>query len=396
MQHIWAMILAAGQGSRLISATAGLPKQFLEWHKAPLYWASVKTFAQCARIRGLLLVFPQDYLTSERQRLLDLGIGDIGLPWRISAGGVRRQDSVRLGLNVLQQTDCDAVLIHDSARPFATLKLINSIIDALEFAKGAVPALSVTDTIKEIDPDSQTVTKTLDRSRLVSVQTPQGFWLDTLIAAHAKAEQENVTDDACLLEQCGENIQLVPGELKNRKITTPEDLLMLQTSSAIPCTGWGYDVHRFALQKNESSRPLKLGGVALPKAPDILAHSDGDVLLHALMDAILGTCDGGDIGQRFPDSNPAFSGIDSAVLLDDVLRLAQNSGVSITHVDLTIIAQIPKINPYREEIRRNISRLLSLDPCFVNVKATTEEGLGFTGEKLGIKAVAIVDALRTN
>ena len=424
MRHamdIWAMILAAGQGLRLCEATGGVAKQFLEWRGAPLYWASARLFARCARVRGLVFVFPAERLAAEQERLLALGVADLGLPWLATAGGPERRDSVRLGLETLLEarrrhdpvTACDAVLVHDAARPFATPALVNRVMDALGSHAGVVPGVCVTDTIKEPGlpedgTDGRPVLRTPARDCLRAAQTPQGFHLDALVAAHALARRENwiVTDDASLLERCGHRVGVVEGEPANRKITSAEDLTMLNErtrSALLPRTGWGYDVHRFASPEDESglagsrgrqpARPLRLGGVDIPGAPEVLAHSDGDVLLHALTDAVLGCAGGGDIGQRFPDSDPALSGCDSAVFADAALTLARDAGVRIVWADLTIIAQIPKIAPHREAIRRNVARLLGLDPGAVNLKATTEEGLGFTGEKRGIKAVAVVSAV---
>ncbi|MBG3877250.1 2-C-methyl-D-erythritol 2,4-cyclodiphosphate synthase, partial [Desulfovibrio oxamicus] len=310
--------------------------------------------------------------------------------------------------------ECDAVLVHDAARPFATAALSNAVLDALAAgAPGVVPGVTVTDTIKQTD--NGVVTHTPDRSGLVAVQTPQGFALSALRDAHerARAGGWTVTDDAALLERCGLDVRVVPGEVANAKITTPEDLAMLddaETARApwdarngqarlIPCTGWGYDVHRYVLKEGAGSpgqpgRPMKLGGVPIPGGPEVVAHSDGDVLLHALADALLGCIGGGDIGQHFPDTDAALDNANSAVLLDEVLGLTRAAGLEITNVDLTVIAQVPRLAPWREQIRRNVCRLLALDETMVNVKATTEEKLGFTGEKKGLKAVAAVTGLR--
>ena len=245
------------------------------------------------------------------------------------------------------------------------------------------------------------VVATPDRKHLRAVQTPQGFSLAFLRAAHQRAEQEGwvVTDDASLLELCGHAVHVAEGEVGNKKITTFEDLEMLRTvGERIPCVGYGYDVHKYAggSEAKQPARPMRLGGVPIVGSPDVLAHSDGDVLLHALMDALLGCIGAGDIGTFFPDSDPVFDNANSAVLLDTVLEHVHKANVQITHVDLTVIAQVPKVSPYREAIRRNVARLLGLDMGAVNVKATTEEGLGFTGERLGIKAVAVVMGLRNN
>ncbi len=399
--HIWAILLAAGHGRRMAEAAGG-PKQFLLFHGVPLYWHAAKTFASVARLRGLIFVFPEHCLNEERERLKLLTSRSFGLPWRVTAGGAERRDSARNALAALP-SECDAVLIHDSARPFVTPTLTNHVIDALEDgAQGVIPGLALTDTIKRAHDGL--VAETLDRSSLFAVQTPQGFARGILEQAHAKALENawSVTDDAALLERLGLPVRLVPGEMENRKITTPEDLRMLasrETAPArLPVTGLGYDVHRFASAAEEGknrqpARPMRLGGVPITNGPEVLAHSDGDVLLHALMDALLGLIGKGDIGSLFPDTDPAFDNASSSLMLDYVLGLLNEAGVRLTHVDCTLVAQIPKIAPWRDEIRKNLCRLLNLGPARVNVKATTEEGLGFTGEKKGIKAMVAASGL---
>ena len=399
---IWTVLLAAGQGTRLASATGGMAKQFLKWHERPLYWESVRSFARCARVGGIVLVFPEPFLASEKERVARLMREESpGLAWCAVSGGERRQDSVYNGLAVLPR-DCTHVLVHDAARPFASPSLVNRILDALEqqaasgIRGGVIPGIPVTDTIKIVSGDS--VSKTLKRADLKAIQTPQGFDLATLRLAHARAREEgwNVTDDASVLELAGFPVRVVEGESGNCKITSPEDLGMLQEEHVPePCTGYGYDVHKYAMEMaRQPARPMRLGGIPIPDAPEVLAHSDGDVLLHALMDALLGCIGAGDIGLLFPDSDPAFDNMNSAVLLDEVLGRVREAKVRITHVDLTVIAQVPRIAPHREAIRKNVARLLGMELSRVNMKATTEEGLGFTGERLGIKAVAVVSAVR--
>lgn len=393
----WALVLAAGQGSRLASATGGMAKQFLEWEGAPLYWRSALVFARCARIRGVVFVFPEACLEQERARVQALAQAQpLAVDWKAVAGGKRRQDSVRLGLAALP-AGCGTVLVHDAARPFLSAGLVNRVLDGLreDGCAACVPGLPVVDTIKVVVEGR--VTATPDREKLFAVQTPQGFALDALRAAHARAEeaQWTVTDDASLFELCGLPVRLVEGEVANCKITTPEDLRMLQSPQPLaPCTGYGYDVHRYAEEGSPSARAMKLGGVPIPGAPLVVAHSDGDVLLHALMDALLGCLGMGDIGSLFPDSDPAFENMNSAVLLDAVMERVHKAGLRLTHVDMTVIAQIPKVGPHREAIARNVARLLGMDLACINVKATTEEGLGFTGERRGIKAVALVTVLK--
>lgn len=406
INEAWAVILAAGRSTRLRQAGEGCAKQFLHWKGEPLYMASARTFAACAAVCGVVFVFPADQLEAEQERLKSVG-GSLGLPWRCVSGGVRRQDSVRQALTALPLS-CARVLIHDAARPFVSAALAVRVLAALEEGEGhgvagVIPGLAVTDTIKIVEPYAgveaslvqHRVGSTPARESLRAVQTPQGFHVSVLRAAHEQAEAENwdVTDDAALLEHLGRTVMVVKGERGNYKITNPEDMDMLQDTSTHMRVGYGYDVHRYVAADAPNARPLTLGGVAIdcgrtPMA--VQAHSDGDVLLHALMDAVLGCFGGGDIGALFPDSDAAFANASSAVLLDEVLTLALQSGFTPCSVDMTIIAQKPKICPQRDAIRANVARLMGLPRQCVNVKATTEEGLGFTGALEGLKAVAVV------
>lgn len=386
----WAILLAAGQGSRLAAVSGGLAKQFLHWQDMPLYWHSARAMSRSAAVAGIVFVFPPaDYAAHAESLRALYAAEDLGLPCLTAAGGPLRQDSVRHGLAVLP-ANTRHVLIHDAARPFVSPELIRKICASLESgAQATIPALPVTDTIKTVSHGL--VTGTLPRHTLMAVQTPQGFSLDHLLQAHRHAEAQNlsVTDDASLLEALGYEVRVVEGEAANVKITNPEDMDLLQGPPALPrpCTGMGYDVHRYA-----PGRPMRLGGVLIPGGPEVVAHSDGDVLLHALADAVLGCAGLGDIGQHFSDKDPRFDNISSALLLDEALDMVRQKGVQPCHADLTIVAQTPRLAPYREEIRKNIARLLALPADCVNLKASTEEGLGFTGRAEGIKAYAVVTA----
>ncbi len=398
--NLWCLILAAGSGTRLQAHTKGCPKQFLLYKDQPLYLEAARTFARYASLKGIIFVFPEDSLAEEKERLSALELShSLGVEWKAVAGGARRQDSVFCALKALPP-QCSHVLVHDSARPFFSPALIERIhTKLLQGAHGVIPALPMTDTVKEVR--DTVVLHTPNRSSLVSVQTPQGFERSILDEVHQRAAQEHfeVTDDASMLEKCGYTVHTVSGESKNIKITHEHDLMKLQEeANTWPCSGFGYDVHRFAKAQDTATgkeRPLKLGGVPMQGSMQVLAHSDGDVLLHALMDAMLGAAALGDIGLHFPDSSSQFDGADSAVLLQEVLRLITAKGLRLQHVDLTIITQRPKVGPQRNAIQKNVAHLLSLPLDCVNVKATTEEGLGFTGEGAGIKAVALVNGLRT-
>lgn len=395
----WALLLAAGQGSRLAAATGGEAKQFLRRDGAPLWWLAARALAASPRVRGLVVVFPPERLEAATAELTDLDHDHVlGVPWLTTAGGPRRQDSVRLGLAALPPA-CTTVLVHDGARPFVSPALVTRVANALNASpqtgeaapQGVTPGLPLSDTVKEVDAASR-VRRTLVRADLRAAQTPQGFGTAALAEAHRRAEAEGweVTDDASLMERCGHTVLVVEGDPANRKITVPEDLFLLAPSvPPRPCSGWGYDVHRYG-----GPRPLVLGGVPIPGGWTVRAHSDGDALLHALMDAILGCLAAGDIGRWFPDDDPRWDGASSSLMLDMVMDMAAEAGLAISHVDMTVIAQKPRLAPHVALIRRNVARLLHLDEDRVNLKATTEEGLGFTGEGLGLKAAALVSGLR--
>ena len=386
----WALVLAAGQGNRMAESTGGTAKQFLPWRSMPLFWHAARAMSRSACVAGIVFVFPASQIDEATELLADLQKhDDLGLPWVTASGGALRQDSVRLGLAALPLRPT-SVLVHDAARPFLSPALVRRVCHELaQGAAGVIPAISVTDTIKTVA--NGRVTATLPREGLAAVQTPQGFQLKTLLAAHAHALEAGlaVTDDASLLEALGFEVRVIQGEAANVKITSPEDLDLLRDEAPLPSfrTGMGYDVHRYG-----QGRPMRLGGVSIPNAPEVLAHSDGDVLFHALADALLGCACLGDIGQHFSDKDPRFEGISSAILLHQVLDMVREAGCTPCHVDMTIVAQVPKLAPFREEIRKNVARLMGLPISCVNLKATTEEHLGFTGRSEGIKAYAVVTA----
>lgn len=395
---LWTVLLAAGSGTRLAAASGGVKKQFLPCGGHPLYWRALTAFAKVSAVDGIVVVFPPDDRTQAAATLQTLlAARHPGIPVLTAPGGPRRQDSVENGLAALPR-GCTHVLVHDAARAFVGPELIARVIAALRAGHDAViPAVPVTDTVKEVA--DATVVRTLPRDALAAVQTPQGFTVSLLRQAFAAGATVTATDDASLVEHLGRPVHVVAGEPDNMKITTPNDLARLAEAAPVPLpvVGYGYDVHRYAdpsLPGKTPTRPMKLGGYPIQGAPAVLAHSDGDVLLHALTDAILGCVAAGDIGKHFPDTDPAYEGMASGVFLSEAMRLAREHGLTLTHVDLTIIAQVPKISPHADAIRLNVAALLGLDRDKVNLKATTEEGLGFTGEKKGIKAVALVTGWR--
>lgn len=387
----WCILLAAGQGTRLEAQPQ--KKQFLKWRDRPLYWHSTRIFLRMPCVQGIVFVFPADELQHRTLELQELFRGEqLGMPFRAVTGGLTRQDSSWAGIQALPW-DCSHVLIHDAARPFISPPLVQGVVQALENGAQAVaPGLRPADTIKLLQAGQS---KTLTRDCLFAVQTPQGFDRKVLEQAYSQAigSGKEFTDDAAVLEEYGHKIDFVSGRLENSKITRPEDLKLLKDDQEAIlqriCVGYGHDVHRYG-----PGRPLRLGGVPVTNGPQVIAHSDGDVLLHAIMDAFLGCLGQGDIGQHFPDSDPDLENANSALLLSEVLHLAEKQGLKILHLDLTIICEIPKIYPWRDQIRKNLCNLLYLEQEQLGLKASTEEGLGLTGEKKGIKAVALLTALK--
>lgn len=393
-KEIYAVLLAAGSGNRMQLSTK---KQFLSYQNKPLWWQSFNTFYHSPLIHGIILVFPADEpcyteAVEEAKKLMEEH--NYILPVLFCKGGALRQDSVFNALCIAPAA-CSHVLIHDSARPFFTASLITALVQKIEEGqKAVIPSLPLSDTVKEfaVTKDfSKIVTNSPNRSFLRSVQTPQAFSLPELITAHKLVQKEKltITDDAMAMEELGIPVLLIDGEKSNQKITYKEDLAMLEKTTFLPVSGYGYDVHKYG-----GNRPFVLGGVLLDTDIMIEAHSDGDVLIHALMDALLSCMAMGDIGKHFPDTSSEFENISSLILLDKVMELWKKSSLTLTHADLTVICQKPKISPYTEQIKKNICRLLGLSENQVNVKATTEEGLGFTGNLQGIKAVALVSAVK--
>lgn len=307
-------------------------------------------------------------------------------------GGATRQDSVRLGLESLKDEAPDIVLIHDGARPFVDFGIINRVIDRAEKGDGAVPALPVTDTIKtavKTPEGALKIEKTVDRSALWRVQTPQAFPFKDILDAHEKAKGRELTDDAAVAEEAGLSVILVKGTEENIKITTSDDLTRAEerSSQKLPDirTATGFDVHKF-----EEGSFVTLCNVKVPHDMGLNGHSDADVALHALTDALLGAAGSGDIGLHFPPSDNKWKGADSAQFLQYAVSLVKGLGGKILNADVTLICERPKIGPYRLQMTERLSELLEISASRISIKATTTEKLGFTGRKEGIAAQACV------
>ncbi len=378
-----AILLAAGCGRRMQAAEN---KVFLPLCGVPALCRSVRAFlGLCDAI--VLVVRPEE---EQRARELLAGHGLMHAVTAFAHGGAQRQDSVKNGLSLLSREE-SVVLIHDAARPLVTRDIIMRVAASVREHGTGVAAVNVKDTIKQVDAKGRALA-TPDRAMLRAVQTPQGFWKSLLLRAHARDAGMAATDDAALVEALGIPVQLIEGSYENLKITTPEDLLAAEAvlarreGSSAPAMriGQGYDVHQLT-----GGRKLILCGVEIPHETGLLGHSDADVALHALTDALLGAAALGDIGKHFPDNDPAFKGISSLVLLEHAVRLARDRGFAVGNADVTIVAQRPKLSPHIPAMRENVAAALQIPLDCVSVKATTTEHLSFEGEERGISAQAV-------
>ena len=383
-----ALIVAAGRGTRA-AEVGGAPKQYRPLGGVPMLVRSISAFADHPDVAAVAVVISPD-----DAHLYAAAIAPFATRLRAAVpGGARRQDSVRLGLEALAERDApSSVLIHDAARPFAGADLIGRVIASLESHAGALPCLPVTDTLKR-GADGR-VTGTVDRTELWRAQTPQGFRFDAILAAHRAAAFDSTltfTDDASVAEWYGLDVALVEGAEDNRKLTTAEDFRiadeMLRRGAGRPAASTrvatGYDVHAFG-----QGDAVMLCGVHIPHTHALHGHSDADVALHALTDALLGTIGAGDIGVHFPPSDARWRGANSEIFLKHAASLIAERGGEIVHVDISLICEGPRIGPYRDAMRARITELLGLCVESVSIKATTNEGLGFIGRGEGIAAMA--------
>lgn len=377
-KKIAVLIVAAGRGKRFGSE---LPKQYMDLGGRPILRHSLARFCahpDIAHVRAV--IHPDD------RDLYDAAALDLATLLPPVLGGAERQDSVRLGLESLVDFQPDHVLIHDGARPFVDIALIDRIIAALDTTTGAIPALPVTDTLKLAQAD-RTVSETVDRSHLWRVQTPQGFRFVELLNAHRSAGKGNLfTDDAGLLEIVGHKVALIDGSEDNVKITSRPDLVRAKdrlNTPMEPRIGSGFDVHRLG-----PGTGVILCGVTIPHDGALIGHSDADVPMHALTDALLGTINAGDIGRHFPPTDMRWKGADSAIFLAHAGALITALGGRIMNVDVTIMAERPKIGPHRAHMARRLGEILNLSAARISVKATTTETIGFVGREEGIAAQA--------
>ncbi len=378
MAFVAAVVLAAGRGLR---SGGGLPKQYRSLGDQSVIRLSLRRFLSHPEVGCV-----QPVIHPDDAPLYETAIAGLELPKPV-AGGSSRQDSVLAGLSALEALKPDLVLVHDAARPFASAELLTRAIAAAKASGAAIPALPVTDTVKSVDA-AGAIVATLDRAGLRIVQTPQAFAFDPLLAAHRRAAaggRHDFSDDAALAEWAGLRVTTFAGEVGNVKLTTPEDFARaglsanaLETRSAM-----GFDVHAFGPGDH-----VMLGGLCIPHSRALAGHSDADVALHAAVDAILGAIADGDIGAHFPPGDPQWRGATSDIFLRFAVERLAARGGEIVHLDLTIVCEEPRIGPHRDAMRARIAAIAGIDLDRVAVKATTSEGLGFTGRGEGIVAYA--------
>lgn len=382
---IAAVIVAAGRGERAGASKEG-PKQYRRIAGTAVLAHTLGVFlGHPAIARIVVAIHPDD------DALFTAAVGD--LPAHVSTvhGGATRQQSTLLGLRALASAAPDVVLIHDGVRPFVDPAMIDRVVAATDEYHGAIPALPVADTLKRAAADG-TIAATVDRSVLHAAQTPQAFPFGKILAAHedaAAAARSDFTDDAAIAEWAGIAVRLVAGSPDNTKITWAKDIALaeqrLAGTTGLPDvrTGNGYDVHSF-----EPGDHVTLCGVAIPYEKRLSGHSDADVGLHALTDALLATCGAGDIGTHFPPSDPQWRGVPSRIFVEHAVKVVRTRGGRIANADVTLICEAPRVGPHRAAMVAAMAEMLGISPERVSVKATTNEGLGFIGRKEGIAAIA--------
>ncbi len=370
-----ALIVAAGKGER---AGGPLPKQYQHIGGTALVAHAVDSFRRHPGISHIVVV-----IGDGQDRLIADALGQRSVD-RIVDGGAERWESVRSGLEAVAELGCSTVLVHDAARPFVAPEIIDALLTALKASPGAIPAIQVVDTLARADA---LLGPPVDRTGLYRIQTPQGFHLDAIMTSHQLWSGGPATDDAQMVRAAGFDVALVPGSIELEKITHPGDLSRVEAQRLKAMdirTAMGFDVHRL-----EAGEDLWLCGVQIPHDRGLSGHSDADVALHALTDALLGTIGEGDIGTHFPPSDAQWKGAPSSRFVEHARDLIGAKGGIISHVDITLICEAPKIGPHRDAMRARVAELLRLSSDRISIKATTTERLGFTGREEGIAAQAI-------
>jgi 2-C-methyl-D-erythritol 4-phosphate cytidylyltransferase/2-C-methyl-D-erythritol 2,4-cyclodiphosphate synthase len=393
--YVAAIIAAGGRGSRL---GADRPKQFLEIGGRSILEMSVAALAASDRIDEIVIALPEDHLEAVAKSFKRITVK----PLHFVAGGARRQDSVA---NAFARTSAQAevIVIHDAARPFVTDEIINRAIDAAEVHGAAIAGITVRDTVKQVGhtsaDGSRRISATIPRDDVFLAQTPQAFRREVLERALSDGAAVDATDEAMLVERLGLPVHIVDGHASNVKITTREDLAAAEAAAGVESgdvsprmpsirIGNGYDLHRLV-----AGRPLILGGVTIPFELGLDGHSDADIVCHAVTDAVLGAAGIGDIGRLFPDTDPKWKGADSIALLKGAIAKVHEAGYRVSNVDVTVIAQKPKLLPYLEAMRSNLAAALGVESGAVSVKGKTNEGVESMGrsESMACHAVALIE-----
>ena len=376
-----ALVLAAGSARRLAGP---VPKQYLPLAGKPLLRYNVEALAAHPAVSQTTVV-----IRDADRDIYNRAVADLKRLTSPIIGGDERQRSALNGLEALAPAAPDRVLIHDAARPFLSVALIDRLIRALDRTDGAIPALPVTDTLKRAQDGA--VLATVPRADLWRAQTPQAFRFDAILQAHRAHADAKMTDDAAIAEAAGLSVALVAGDEDNIKVTTAADVAraerILASQRPAPLdvrVGGGFDVHRFG-----PGQGVIVCGIAIPHDRGLIGHSDADVGLHALTDAVLGAIGAGDIGQHFPPDDPRWADASSDHFLGHAARLVRERGGRIAHVDLTLICEAPRLGPHRAAMIARVAEILTLRPDRVSIKATTTERLGFTGRGEGIAAQAL-------
>ena len=375
-----AVVLAAGRGIR---AGGAVPKQYCSLGRRPVIVRALEAFLSHPDIDAVQPVIASADRPVYRESVC--GIGDEGLLEPVD-GGEHRQASAFAGLRALTAQPPEFVLIHDAARPFVDAGIISRVLDALSRHDGAIPAIGISDGVWAIDP-RRMCRQPMDRDGLCRVQTPQGFRYRAILDAHEASAGDSCFDDACVAARAGIAVACVPGDPANRKLTTPEDLATAQRAlldNRQIRVGQGMDVHAFG-----SGLGVRLCGIDIPDCPALEGHSDADVGLHALADAIYGAVAEGDIGEHFPPDDPRWADCASCVFLRDAVDRAARNGFEPLNTDVTLVCELPRIAPHRLRMRQFVASSLGLPLEQVSVKATTTERLGFAGRGEGIAALAI-------
>ncbi len=393
MTKIVALITACGRGNRFNNSPAGgegVPKQYLPLAGVSLLRHSILAFLNHPKIDDVICVIHHDDVALYEEAVVGL---DLLNP---IFGGETRQASIRFGLEALRDYNPDKVLIHDGVRPFVSKRVISGILEKLETHPAVIPAIAVEDTLKKYSDGK--IEWTLERENLWRAQTPQGFIYEDILNSHIAFKDLNFTDDAALNEYAGIPVAIVPGSQNNFKITTEEDYerakrlasLFIQNVHEENRCGTGFDVHAFRARKKDENNFIRLCGIDVEFDKKIDAHSDGDVGIHAAIDALLGAIGEGDIGDHFPPTDPKWKNCDSREMLKIVNHLLAKKGAKIMNLDITLICEKPKISKFKTQMKVALSEVLNISTTRVNVKATTTEKLGFLGREEGIAAQAVV------